>query len=263
MTDTTTDLDRPLNATAIHNHGFVHLDLWAGTELDIVNAARVSHAKQSNYEFQEGMAGEELDMFLNPADVGLLEYLMKHKHGTPFEMVWMRWHIKAPIFVFREWHRHRIASINEMSGRYVELKPEFYLPDDEHVRVQTGKRGHYTYEPAGTKDISDEHEGADLTYGEYTRTQLLRAYNFSYTAYQKMLGVGVAKEIARACLPVATYSEMYWAVNLRSLLNFLSLRNHPRAMQELQDYAQVMENELELTMPTVWNAFIENDRVAP
>jgi thymidylate synthase (FAD) len=167
-------------------------------------------------------------------------------------------------------------SINEMSGRYVELKPEFYLPDDDHVRVQVGKPGHYTYIPAGGELADPAIAGPSwawnelgpsgagpVTKGMLTRLQLERAFYHAFTAYQSLLSDGVAKEIARACLPVATYSEMYWACNLRALLNFLSLRNHPKALQEIRDYATVMEAELARHMPVTHAAFVANDKVAP
>lgn len=294
VTTTTTELDRPTSAVPVHEpHGFVALSAWAGTDLDIVNAARVSFHKQSQllYRTTDGEDFEDYDdaddhqlelcndapdtpdpeSFLNEADAGLINYLLRNRHGTPFEMVWCRWHISAPIFVFREWHRHRIASINEMSGRYVELRPRFYLPDDDHVRVQKGKPGHYTFEPVGGElGTREAYEALSylegqhgVTWGDMVRGRLSDSYAKSYRLYESLMKAGVAKEIARACLPVGIYSEMYWACNLRALLNFLSLRNHPRALQEIRDYAAVMENVLAEQMPVTHAAFVANDRIAP
>jgi thymidylate synthase (FAD) len=294
----TEQLDRPQNAVTVHEpHGFIALQSWIGDDLDIVNAARVSYGKKSDFlirtgdgqifEGDEGKAwdhqddledkmaeGDSIDRMkyiLNDADTGLINYLMKNKHGTPFEMAWCKFHMSIPIFVIREWHRHRIASINEMSARYVQLEPRFYLPDNDHVRVQRGKPGHYTMETVGPfvmvnddqlrlpQDDSEER----LTYGFHTRKTLNHAYTQSYQVYEYLMNMGIAKEIARATLPVGIYTEQIWACNVRSLLNFLSLRNHSRALQELRDYAAVMEAELEKQMPAVHAAFVTNGRVAP
>lgn len=256
---TVTELDRPPNAVTVHEpYGFVALVSQHGDDLDIVNAARVSYAKQSGWD--------EVDPkgpMLSEADAGLIGFLIKNRHGTPFEQNYFQFHVSAPIFLFREWHRHRVGvSINEVSGRYVELQPRFYLPDDEHVRVQVGRPGHYTYVSKGAESVYGLSDGSQ-TYGSKVRIALKHSYEIAFSHYQQLLELGVAKELARACLPVATYSEMLWSCNARSLMAFLSLRNHDRALRELRDYAAVMEDLFAQAMPVTHAAFVANERTAP
>lgn len=217
--------------------GFVALEGCEASDLSVVNAARVSFNKRHE-EMEEG-------------DDKLINFLLKNRHGTPFEMTFFKFRVKAPIFVFREWHRHRIASINEWSARYSELKGEFYIPEPENVRSQVGKPGHYTYEKASPR----------LT--DIFRFQLQKHSLWSFELYQSALRDGIAKEQARFFLPVNIYSEMYWGVNARSLMNFLSLRNTDKAMWEIREYAKVMETIWSQIMPATYQAFIENGRIAP
>ena len=215
-------------------HGFVRLVRWQGSEKDIINAARVSFHKEI--------------YALNLPDVGLLKYLVKNRHGTPFEQGFMAmFHIRLPIFVMREWIRHRVGfSYNEESGRYVQLRPDFYIPDE--WRTQKGKPGAYTFE--GFE--SDE------------ATSSLEAWSLSaYREYEKLLSLGVAKEMARLVLPVNLFTEMRWTVNARSLMNFLALRNSPHALTEIRKYAEVTERLFMKHMPNVGEAFLENERMAP
>lgn len=257
----------PPGAEMVHEpHGFVRLVGHYGTDLGVVNCARVSFRKESDWK--QPVFDPEHQYYrreLEESDEGLINFLMKNKHGTPFEQNYFQFHIRAPIFVFREWHRHRIGiSINEESGRYVQLKPDFYLPDDDHVRVQEGKPGHYTYVPKGHEVMgSNGPVYSTQTYGDHTRSALERGYLAVYGTYEHLLELGIAKEIARACLPVAIYSQMYWTCNARSLMNFLALRNSPRALREIKDYAQVMEVIFAAEMPTTHAAFVANGRVAP
>ena len=243
----------PPDATIVHApHGFIRLVEFAGSDLSVVNAARVSYDKESKWEYTYYETGSKKGVRLKNEDVGLLRYLMKNRHGTPFEHNYFQFHVRAPIFVFREWHRHRIGiSINEESGRYVKLQPDFYLPDDDHCRKQVGKPGHYTYEPMSPEDAKT------------TRDILAVSYTRSYGIYQSLLAEGVAKEIARAALPVSIYSQMLWTCNARSLMAFLSLRNAPTAQREIKDYAQAMEDIFLKRMPVTAKAFVEFDRVAP
>lgn len=217
--------------------GFVALEGYEASDLSVVNAARVSFNKRHD-EMEEG-------------DDKLINFLLKNRHGTPFEMTFFKFRVKAPIFVFREWHRHRIASINEWSARYSELKGQFYIPKWENVRKQIGKPGHYVYETAPADDAA--------TFTRQLEYQSLQAFNY----YQAALAIGIAKEQARFFLPVNIYSEMYWAVNARSLMNFLSLRNTDKAMFEIRQYAKVMETIWSQIMPATHQAFIENGRIAP
>jgi thymidylate synthase (FAD) len=220
------------------DHGFVSLEDSCADDLSVVNSARVSFNKY-HQEMEEG-------------DDKLIGFLMKNRHGTPFEQNFFRFRVKAPIFVFREWHRHRIGiSINEWSARYSELKNEFYIPDAEHIRVQIGKPGQYTYESCEPSIAA-------------VFQRMLRFHSASsFHEYQAAIEMGIAKEQARFFLPVNIYSEMYWSCNARSLMSFLSLRNAPKAMWEIRQYAAQLENILREVMPITWQYFVENQRVAP
>lgn len=241
----------PPNATIVHPpHGFVRLTDFAGSDLSVVNAARVSFGKESDWVRTRGY--EDTILSLKEDDQKVLEFLMRNRHGTPFEQNYFQFHVRAPIFVFREWHRHRVGiSINEESARYVELQPDFYLPDDAHCRKQIGKPGHYEYVPMTPR------EAARL------REQLKHSYDQSFATYRNLIEFGAAKEIARAALPVGIYSQMRWTCNARSLMAFLSLRNAPKALQEIKDYAQAMEDIFLEKMPVTARAFIDGGRVAP
>lgn len=216
--------------------GFVDLEAWCADDLSVVNSARVSFNK-----YHEAM--EE-------GDDKLIAFLLKNRHGTPFEQNFFRFRVKAPIFVFREWHRHRIGvSINEWSARYSELQPDFYIP--ENVRTQFGKPGQYTYVNSAEQVAKD------------FRSDLTELCRQAFESYQIAMKKGVAKEQARFFLPVNIYSEMYWSCNARSLMNFLSLRNHEKAMWEIREYAKALEVYLEEKMPVTYVYFIENQRIAP
>jgi len=220
------------------DHGFVRLDGSLADDLSVVNSARVSFANRHE-TMEEG-------------DDKLLWFLMKNKHGTPFEHNIFRFHVKAPIFVFREWQRHRISSYNEWSARYAQLEPEFYVPEQKQVRSQVGKPGAYKFEGI-----------LDGLKAQRFRDQLHMQSNAAYFQYQKYIDEGIAKEQARLFLPVNIYSQMYWTVNARSLMNFLSLRNSEHAMWEIREYAQVVETIFSDLMPVTAEAFIKNDRVSP
>jgi thymidylate synthase (FAD) len=219
------------------DHGFVRLDDSMADDLSVVNSARVSFGKRHE-EMQKG-------------DSNLIEYLMRNRHGTPFEHTAFRFHVKAPIFIFREWQRHRIGSFNEMSARYMELPGEWYLPEPENVRVRVGSPGHYTYERA---EIS--------VAGSYL-SELYEDCERSYAGYKRALRNGIAPEQARLFLHVNHYSEMYWTVNARSLMNFLSLRAAPTAQWEIQQYAEVVQEIFSEKMPVTFQAWLNNGNVAP
>jgi thymidylate synthase (FAD) len=223
--------------TPVLDHGFVRLDDCMGDDLSVVNAARVSFAVRHE-SMKEG-------------DDKLIKFLMTNRHGTPFEHNAFRFHVAAPIFVFREWHRHRIGSFNEVSGRYKKFEnPNFYIPRDEDFRTQTGKPGAYTFEQwkGNTKQA---------------RATMLRHCQDAFDLYEWYVAAGMAKEQARIVLPLNLYSEHYWTVNARSLMNFLSLRNSEAAMWEIRQYAQVLEALWATEMPVTHKAFIDNGRVAP
>ena len=214
-----------------------------GSDLSIVNAARVSYAKEVDWvHFADGPA-------LHVKDAGLIGYLMKNRHGTPFEMVQFKFRVTCPIGVSREWMRHRIGSFNEVSTRYVEMAPEFYVPEPGAVRKQVGKPGHYTFET-----IDDSREALNT---------ISRAYEAAYTYYLRLLDLGVAKELARNVLPLDLLTQFIWSVNLRSLLNFLSLRTHPTALLEIRQLAQIVEGLAQTKVPVSMKAWNDNGRVAP
>jgi thymidylate synthase (FAD) len=219
------------------DHGFVRLDEAMANDLAVVNGARVSFAKHKT----------EMD----DSDAGLIRFLMREKHASPFEHAIFRFHVRCPIFVAREWVRHRWSSFNEFSLRYAPATDDFYIPAPEDVRSQVGKPGAYSFEP-----VSDE-------VAETTREELRQVYEAAYAAYEKLVDLGVARELARAALPVGAYTEFYWTVNARSLMNFLSLRNAETAQREIRRYAEACERFLAERMPVTHEAFVAAGRVAP
>ena len=206
-------------------------------DLSVVNGARVSFARHKT----------EMD----DSDVGLIKFLLRERHASPFEHAVFRFHVRCPIFVAREWVRHRWSSFNEFSLRYAKATEDFYIPAPEDVRTQVGKPGSYSFEP-----VSDE-------VAETTRAELRQVYEAAYAAYEKLVELGVARELARAALPVGAYTEFYWTVNARSLMNFLSLRNAEAAQREIRRYAEACERFLAERMPVTYEAFVAAGRTAP
>jgi thymidylate synthase (FAD) len=227
----------PENTIRVLDHGFVRLDDAMATDLSVVNAARVSFARRK----------EEMD----ESDEGLIRFLMRDRHGTPFEHNSFRFHIRTPLFVAREWFRHRIGSFNEFSMRYARATDEFYIPEPEDVRSQVGKPGAYSFEP-----VSDE-------LAETAREELRAVYEAAYAAYERLVEAGVARELARAAIPVGAYTEFYWTVNARALMNFVSLRAADTAQREIRRYADACELFLAEKMPVTHASFVASDRVAP
>jgi thymidylate synthase (FAD) len=188
----------------------------------------------------------------------LINYLMSARHGSPFEHATFTWFVKAPIFVFREFHRHRIASYNEMSGRYTQLLPEFYIPGPERPLVNKGGSARPEFIP-GTEsqyDLMVDH--------------VSEVYEIAWENYEILLASGIANEVARIVLPVGIMSQMYVTMNARALMNFLSLRiDHPEAavrsrpQREIQMVAEKMEEDFKAQMPHTWEAWHSNGRVAP
>ena len=225
------------DAIAVLDHGFVRLDDAMASDLSVVNAARVSFARRR----------EEMD----DADEGLIRFLMRERHATPFEHSVFRFHVRCPIFVAREWMRHRWGSFNEFSMRYARATHDFYVPEREDVRTQVGKPGAYSFEP-------DDSELA-----ERTREELEAVYDAAYAAYERLVEQGVARELARAVLPVGAYTEFYWTVNARSLMNFVSLRAAEAAQREIRRYAEACERFFAERMPVTYEAFVAANRIAP
>ncbi len=219
------------------DHGFVRLDAVMADDLSVVNAARVSFARRK----------EAMD----DSDVGLVKFLMRDRHGTPFEHNSFRFHIRCQIFVAREWFRHRIGSFNEFSMRYAKATDEFYLPEPDDVRTQVGKPGAYSFEPV------------EPELAEQTRAELQEVYRSAFETYERLVGLGVARELARSALPVGAYTEFYWTVNARSLMNFVSLRAAETAQREIRRYADACETFLAAHMPVTHASFVANGRVAP
>jgi thymidylate synthase (FAD) len=202
-----------------------------------VNGARVSFARHK----------DEMDA----SDEGLIRFLMRDRHGSPFEHNAFRFHIRCPIFVAREWFRHRIGSFNEFSLRYARATDDFYVPDADDVRTQVGKPGAYSFEPV-SPELAEE-----------TREELKAVYDHAYATYTRLVEQGVARELARSVLPVAIYTQFYWTVNARALMNFVSLRNSEFAQLEIRRYAEAVERFFEQQMPVTHAAFVANNRTAP
>jgi len=232
-----TAADIPEGAIPVLDHGFVHLDDAMASDLSVVNAARVSFARRKKE--------------MEPEDEGLIGHLLRNRHGSPFEHNSFRFHVRCPIFVMREWIRHRWSSFNEFSMRYTRATDEFYLPALEDVRRQVGKPGAYSFEPV-------EAELAEKVRGEMEATN-----KAAYATYSSLIEAGVARELARTVLPVAAYTEFYWTVNARALMNFLSLRNAETAQREIRRYAEVIESIFAERMPSTHAAFIAAGRTPP
>lgn len=208
------------------DHGFVRLVDFMGGDEAVVQAARVS--------LGQGTKGPERDK-------ALIDYLLSHRHETPFEHSVFKFHVRCPIFVARQWFRHRIASYNEISGRYTQLKYEFYLP--ERLRRQVSRDYQYEELPPETADPLIR--------------KMSEHYEASYHLYQQLLEAGVARELARIVLPLALYTEFYWTVNARALMNFLSLRAEAHAQQEIRAYATAILEIFQRKMPWTYEAFMK------
>jgi len=227
----------PENTIEVLDHGFVRLDAEMATDLSVVNAARVSVARHKT----------EMD----ESDEGLIRFLMRDRHGTPFEHNAFRFHVRAPIFVAREWFRHRFSSFNEFSMRYAKATDDFYMPEAGDVRSQVGKPGAYSFEPV------------DAELAERTREELREVYEHAYETYERLVEAGVARELARAVMPVGAYTEFYWTVNARALMNFVSLRAAETAQREIRRYADAVEHFFAAKMPITHAAFVAAGRIAP
>ncbi|MEU5580041.1 FAD-dependent thymidylate synthase [Streptomyces huasconensis] len=218
------------------------------SDLSVVRAARVSTAGERAQHEDKGAGYTE----------GLIKYLMRCRHGSPFEHNYLTFLISAPIFTVRHLMRHRTWSFNEESARYRELEPVFYVPDESRLLRQEGKPGHYNYVPGRPGDLEDIVSGASGVYAA------------AYREYTQMLEAGIAREIARMVLPVATYSSVYATCNARALMHFLGLRTHrpdaayPSSPQrEIELVAEGMEAEFSRLMPLTHAAFESYGRVSP
>lgn len=208
----------------IGTHGFVRLVGSYGDDARIVEAARVSYGNGTKTKRE---------------DQALINYLMRHEHMSPFEMVDFTFHIKAPIFVARQWFRHRTASVNEISARYSVMKDEFYEPHQLRGQSKTNKQGS---------------EDTIIEDGFLVK----EAYDYAYEYYEMLIADGVAREQARMVLPVGMYTEFYWKQNLRNLLHFVKLRIDGHAQKEIRDYAQAIYGMIRKVTPIACEAFDEH-----
>ncbi len=211
------------------NAGFVRLVDYMGGDESIVQAARVSYGKGTKTVNE---------------DRGLIRYLMRHLHTTPFEMVELKFHVKLPIFVARQWIRHRTANVNEYSGRYSVMKDEFYVPEQgaihfQNLRNKQGRREDEVPAELRTRVL-------DLLMGSQGKL---------YKEYEEMLDSDIARELARINLPLSLYTEWYWKIDLHNLFHFLRLRIDPHAQYEIRVYGEAMAEVTKKVAPMAWEAF--------
>lgn len=211
--------------------GFVRLVDYMGGDQRIVQSARVSYGEGTKSYRQ---------------DRGLIHYLIRNWHTSPFEQVQLTFHTKMPIFVARQWVRHRTARLNEISGRYSVMKDEFYLPEPQHVSVQS--------------ESNKQGRGDTLPFDEAMAiiSQMEMEQKDAYAGYTQMLEKGVARELARANLPVSLYTEWYWQIDLHNLFHFLRLRMDPHAQYEIRVFAEAMANCARAVAPMAYEAFEEH-----
>lgn len=223
------------------DHGHVILLDVMGSDRDVLDAARTSYLSNKDREVPQSEV-------LGPDDVRLLRYLVRNRHTSPLESCTLKFHVKLPIFVERQWARHRTAGWNEVSARYSELPEEYYVPEHEDIQPQSGanKQGRSDTDsiPPGIKD--------DMV------ARLRSGMKSAFADYHKFLGEGVSREVSRVGLPLATYTEKVWWINLHNLLHFLSLRMDSHAQKEIRVYADVIGNEVVSRLfPVTWQAFLD------
>lgn len=215
----------------VHSAGFVRLVDYLGGDSRVVQAARVSY-------------GEGTKTFRQ--DKGLINYLLRNEHTSPFEQVILTFHLKMPIFVARQWVRHRTAHLNEVSARYSVLKEEFYLPARDDIAAQSEEN------KQGRSSVPAAPAVAERALDRFAKGQ--RA---AYTDYRALLSDDIARELARICLPVSTYTEMYWQIDLHNLFHFLRLRMDAHAQKEIRDFAEVVYALTRRVAPLACEAFAE------
>ncbi len=240
---TATELEKILyEAIPILDHGFIRVVDYMGNDTSIVQAARVSYGKGTKKV---------------STDSGLIKYLMRHWHSTPFEMCEIKYHVKLPIFIARQWIRHRTANVNEYSARYSILDKEFYLPDTENLAAQSQSnrqgRGDTLQGEQAKKVLSLLKKDAEQTYNNY-ETMLNERYDGSIINEN---AVGLARELARMNLTLNTYTQWYWKTDLLNLMNFLRLRADHHAQFEIRTYAEAMLDTLKKWVPITYEAFMD------
>ena len=230
------------DALPILDHGFIRVVDYMGNDNSIVQAARVSYGKGTKQV---------------STDSGLIKYLMRHWHSTPFEMCEIKFHIKLPIFIARQWIRHRTANVNEYSARYSILDKEFYLPNEENLAAQSSSnrqgRGEVIKGDQAKEIINILKEDAERTYLNY-ETLLNERYDGTVIDKNKD---GLARELARMNLTLNTYTQWYWKTDLLNLMNFLRLRADHHAQFEIKVYADAMLDILKKWVPITYDAFID------
>jgi thymidylate synthase (FAD) len=225
------EIENDPNTIKILDHGFVRLVDVMGDDHAIVQAARVSYGKGTKSV---------------RADRGLIRYLLKHQHTTPFEMVEFKFHCKMPIFVARQWIRHRTANVNEISGRYSVMEDIFWEPRPEDFRAQGG-----TNRQGSAEESVDKSKASDLS------KLFLDDQHLLYKHYEEAMAAGTAREIARVNLPLSLYTEWYWKIDLHNLLHFLHLRMDAHAQKEIRVFADAMAVFVKQACPITWEAFEE------
>lgn len=225
------------------DHGYVRLVDYMGSDLSIVRAARVSYDAAWR-------AGEDEDK-----DTKLINYLWKNKHTTPFESVTFTFEVYAPIFVLRQWHRHRTWSYNELSGRYKELEPVFYTPNSDQIGMQDTKN-----KQARTLGYStDPYSHESKEYRSRQVSEYKEHCEVAFVTYKYLLNQGWPRELARMVLPLSTYSHMFATVNLLNLFKFITLRSDSHAQYEIQVYSDAMLKLIEPIVPVTHQTFTDNN----
>ena len=229
-------------AIPVLDHGFVRVVDYMGDDTSIVQSARVSYGKGTKKV---------------STDAGLIKYLMRHRHSTPFEMCEIKYHVKLPIFIARQWIRHRTANVNEYSARYSILDKEFYIPSRENLAAQSQNnrqgRGSLINGTQADEILTLLREDAERNYKNYEK-MLNETYDGETIDSQKQ---GLARELARMNLTLNSYTQWYWKTDLLNLLNFLSLRADSHAQYEIRAYANVMIDTLKKWVPTTYEAFMD------
>jgi len=216
-----------------------------GGDLRTVNAAKVSNKKRSKE--------------MGPGEEKLIRYLMAHKHTSPFEHTMFTFYVKVPLFVIREWHRHRTWKFNEVSGRYVVFDPEFYVPALLRVPAATNKQG--SVFPESVEDIATITSWhSKEVWNDWARDAIGEAFGGAFGIYGALLEEGVAKEMARMVLPLNLYTEMFATIDAHNLMKFIELRNAPDAQWEIQQYAKALEEFFKMKMPVTYEAWKDATR---
>ncbi|HIV99107.1 MAG TPA: FAD-dependent thymidylate synthase [Candidatus Ornithospirochaeta avicola] len=216
------------------DHGFVRLVDYLGSDQRIVQSARVSYGEGTKTYRQ---------------DKGLINYLLRNDHTSPFEQVVFTFHVKMPIFVARQWVRHRTARMNEISGRYSVMKDECYIPSSDHIALQSedNKQGR-------------KNEPVDEVTAEAVKEMLSQEQKMIFENYHKLLDMGIAREISRIDLPLSLYTEFYWQIDLHNLFHFLALRLDSHAQYEIRVYAEVILDIISKVCPIATEAFINHKK---